>query len=152
MARTKALSRDSHSNVVKLVSELSETIPVPPGVIFRDAAEMVIWEQFTRARTREGWREFDLLTLSKAVYLEADIRKYRLALDKSGPIVKNDKGTQIVNPFIALIDSLTRLQLAITRTLSMNQTAQDPRTLNGQGQEQARLRTVVEDFDDLIAR
>ena len=79
MARTKALSRDSHSNVVKLVSELSDTIPIPPGVIFRDSAEMVIWEQFTRARTREGWREFDLLTLSKAVYLEADIRKYRLA-------------------------------------------------------------------------
>ncbi len=73
-------------------------------------------------------------------------------MDKSGPIVKNDKGTQIVNPFISLIDSLTRLQLAITRTLSMNQTAQDPRTLNGQGQEQARLRNVVDDFDDLIPR
>jgi hypothetical protein len=152
MARTKALSRDSHLNVVKLVSELSETIPLPAGVTLRDEAEMVIWQQLTRARTREGWREFDLLTLSKAVYLEADIRKYRLALDKTGPIVKNDKGTQIVNPFIALIDSLTRLQLAITRTLSMNQTAQDPRTLNGQGLEQARLRGVVDDFDDLIAR
>ena len=68
MARTKALSRDSHLNVVKLVSELSETIPLPAGVTLRDEAEMVIWQQLTRARTREGWREFDLLTLSKAVY------------------------------------------------------------------------------------
>ncbi len=68
MARKKALSRDSHSHVIKLVSELSEAIPLPAGVTLRDEAEMVIWEQFTRARTREGWREFDLLTLSKAVY------------------------------------------------------------------------------------
>ena len=69
MARTKALSRDSHLTVVKLVSELSETIPLPAGVTLRDEAEMVIWQQLTRARTREGWREFDLLTLSKAVYI-----------------------------------------------------------------------------------
>lgn len=152
MARTKALSKDSHSNVVKLVSELTEKVALPAGVILRNEAEMVIWEQFTRARARDGWRDFDLLIVAKAVRLEADIRKYQQALDKSSPIVKNDKGTQIVNPFFAVIDNLQRQQLALIRSLSLNQTGQDPRTLNGQGQEQSRLRATINDAEDLFAR
>lgn len=152
MARTKALSRDSHANVVKLVSELSEKVSLPEGVILRTEAEMVIWEQFTHARAREGWRDFDLLIVAKAVRLEADIRKYQKALDASSPIVKNEKGTQIVNPFFSVIDNLQRQQLALIRSLSLNQTGQDPRTMNSQGQEQSRLRSAVNSFDDLIAR
>lgn len=152
MARTKALSKDSHVNVVRLVSELGEQVALPAGVILRNADEMVIWEQFTRARAREGWRDFDLLIVAKAVRLEADIRKYQKALDASSPIVKNEKGTQIVNPFFAVIDNLQRQQLALIRSLSLNQTGQDPRTLNSQGQEQSRLRGAVNSFDDLIAR
>lgn len=152
MARSKALSKDSHLNVVKLVSELGEQIPLPAGVILRNEDEMVIWRQFTHARAREGWRDFDLLIVAKAVRLEADIRKYQRALDASSPIVKNEKGTQIVNPFFSVIDNLQRQQLALIRSLSLNQTSQDPRTLNGQGKEQSRLRGAVDSFDDLIAR
>ncbi len=121
-------------------------------MVLRNDAEMVIWEQFTRARAREGWRDFDLLIVAKAVRLEADIRKYQKVLDASSPIVKNEKGTQIVNPFFAVIDNLQRQQLALIRSLSLSQTAQDPRTLNGQGQEQGRLRSAMSKFDDLIAR
>ena len=152
MARTKALSRDSHSNVVKLVSELAEAIALPAGVILRTDDEMVIWKQFTHARAREGWRDFDLLIVAKAVRLEADIRKYQQQLDGEGAVVTNERGTPIVNPFLTVIDSLQRQQLALIRSLSLNQTAQDPRTLNGQGQEQTKLRKTVNSFDDLIAK
>ena len=152
MARTKALSKDSHANVVKLVSELSEQIALPAGVILRDAAELVIWKQFTHARARDGWRDFDLLIVAKAVRLEADIRRYQQTLDGEGAVVTNDRGTPIVNPFLTVIDSLQRQQLALIRSLSLNQTAQDPRTLNGQGKEQSKLRKTMNSFDDLIAR
>ena len=84
--------------------------------------------------------------------LESDIRKHQTVLDAEGVVAKNDKGTQIVNPMLTVIDSLQRQQLALIRSLSLNQTAQDPRTLNGQGQEQGRLRSAVKNFDDLIAR
>ena len=151
MARTKALSRDSHLNVVKLASELPEVIPLPAGVILRSEAETVIWGQFTRARTRDGWRDFDLLIVAKAVRLEADIRKFQNALDQSSPIGKNDKGTPIVNPMLGVVDSLQRQQLALIRSLSLNTTGQDPRTLNGQGVEQSRLRGRLNDVCDLIA-
>ena len=152
MARTKALSRDSHLAVVALAGSISDQIPLPDGVILRDESEMVIWKQFTHARARDGWRDFDLLIVAKAVRLEADIRKYQQQLDRSGAVIKNDRGTPIVNPFLTVIDSLQRQQLALIRSLSLNQTAQDPRTLNGQGANQSALRRTINTFDDLMGR
>ena len=144
--------KNSIHQVVKLASELSEQVALPEGVSLRDDAEMVIWGQFTRARTREGWRDFDLLIVAKSVRLEADIRKYQGLLDRSGPIIVNERGTKVPNPFFAIIDNLQRQQLALIRSLSLNQQTQDPRTLNGLGQEQARLGRALNSFDDLIAR
>jgi hypothetical protein len=152
MAKVQRLGVNSASNVVKLASEISDAIALPPGVILRSEAEMVIWKQFTSARARDGWRDFDLLIVAKAVRLEADIRKYQAALDKSSPIVKNEKGTQIVNPFFSVIDGLQRQQMALIRSLSLNQLAQDPRTVNGHGQAQGVMRNAINSFDDLIAR
>lgn len=151
-AKTQRLGKNSATNVVKLVSELGEKVALPEGVILRNEAEMVIWQQFTHARAREGWRDFDLLIVAKAVRLEADIRKYQNQLDGEGAVVTNDRGTPIVNPFLTVIDSLQRQQLALIRSLSLNQTAQDPRTLNSQGKEQSKLRKTINSFDDLIAR
>jgi hypothetical protein len=93
-----------------------------------------------------------LLLVAKAVRLEADIRKHQQSLDRTGIIVKNDRGTPIPNPLISIVDSLQRQQLAIIRSLSLNQTAQDPRTLNGQGVEQGKFSKQFNTFDDLIAR
>jgi hypothetical protein len=152
MAKKQSLGINSASNIVRLVAEVSDDIPLPDGVILRSDAEIVIWQQFTHARAREGWRDFDLLIVAKAVRLEADIRKYQNILDSSSPIVKNEKGTQILNPFFGVVDSLQRQQLALIRSLSLTQTGQDPRTMNGQGQEQSKFRSAVNSFDDLIAR
>lgn len=150
--KVQRLGKNSATNVVKLVSELSEQVALPAGVILRNEAEMVIWQQFTRARAREGWRDFDLLIVAKAVRLEADIRKHQNALDIEGVVSTNDRGTVVMNPMLTVIDSLQRQQLALIRSLSLNQQGQDPRTLNGQGKEQSKLRVSINSFDDLIAR
>ena len=152
MAKNQLQGLNSVEKVVQLVGELSEKIPLPEGVVLRNEDEVIIWGQFTRARARDGWRDFDLLLVAKAVRLEADIRKHQQSLDRTGIIVKNDRGTPIPNPLISIVDSLQRQQLAIIRSLSLNQTAQDPRTLNGQGVEQGKFSKQFNTFDDLIAR
>ncbi len=152
MAKNQLQGLNSVEKIVQLVGELSEKIPLPEGVVLRNDDEVIIWGQFTRARAREGWRDFDLLLVAKAVRLEADIRKHQQSLDRTGIIVKNDRGTPIPNPLISIVDSLQRQQLAIIRSLSLNQTAQDPRTLNGQGVEQGKFSKQFNTFDDLIAR
>lgn len=149
MQKTQRLGRNS---ALTVVGSISEEIPLPDGVILRDESEMVIWRQFTRVRAGRDWRDFDLLLIAKAVRAEADIRRHQLMLDKSGPLLKTDRGTPVANPLIGIIDSLQRQQLAIIRSLSLAQTETDPRTKNAQGSAQATFRNALNSMDDLIAR
>lgn len=149
MAKIQRLGLNS---AITIVGSVSDEIPLPEGVILRDEKEMVIWRQFTRVRSSQDWRDFDLLLIAKAVRTEADIRRHQLTLDETGPMLKTDRGTPVANPLIGIIDSLQRQQLAIIRSLSLAQTATDPRTKNAQGSAQARLRDAIDAKDDLIAR
>ena len=100
-----------------------ESVPVPQGVELRSDEEMVIWGQFTRARAREDWRDMDLLLLAKVVRMEADIRQHQAAVEEQGVIIENQRGTPIPNPLLAIIDTVERMQLAVIRSMSLNQQA-----------------------------
>ena len=128
-------------------------VPLPQGVDLRSDAEMVIWDQFTRARAREDWRDMDLLLLAKVVRMEADIRNYQAQIELQGAIVENQRGTQIPNPLLTIIDTVERRQLAVIRSMSLNQQASDPRTLNGSAKNVSGARAAVDNAsdDDLIA-
>ena len=130
-----------------------QSVPLPDGVELRSDEELVIWEQFTRARAREDWRDMDLLLLAKVVRMEADIRKHQDVLDRSGVLIKNQRGTMIPNPLIAVIDTLERRQLAVIRSMSLNQQASDQRTLNAAAKNVNEGRQVLGYLaaDDLIA-
>ena len=130
-----------------------QSVPLPDGVELRSDEELVIWEQFTRARAREDWRDMDLLLLAKVVRMEADISRHQDVLDRSGVLIKNQRGTMIPNPLISVIDTLERRQLAVIRSMSLNQLASDPRTINAAGQATNNNHAVINYLagDDLIA-
>ena len=73
----------------------------------------------------------DLILLAKIVKMEVDIRTAQVELDAVGMMVENKRGTQIPNPLVSVIDTLERRKLAVIRSMSLNQTAYDPRTING---------------------
>ena len=78
--------------------------------------------------------------------MEADIRAVQIELDAMGLMIENKCGTPISNLFLSLFDTLERRQLAVIRSMSLNQTASDPRTINGsakiEGEANAALRDV----------
>jgi len=154
MAKVQRLGRNSTLTLVQSAAEAqtSEDVPIPAGVVLRGEEEALIWGQFTRARARNDWRDFDLLLIAKAVRIEADIRKHQRVLDQTGPLLKNPKGTPIANPMFSIVDTLQRQQLAIIRSLSLSQTETDARTKNASGLLQHRLRNIFGDTDDLIAK
>ena len=125
-----------------------EPIPLPEGVTLRSDEEHVIWNQFTRARAREDWRDMDLLLLAKVVRMEADIRKHQEMLDRTGVLTENKRGTVIPNPLLSVVDTLERRQLAVIRSMSLNQTPSDPRTINGAAKGQSKALTTLQDFGD----
>lgn len=96
----------------------------------------------------------DLILLAKIVRMEADIRTAQTELDDVGMMVENKRGTPIPNPLLSVIDTLERRQLALIRSKSLNQTASDPRTLNGFAKLETKARSAIAkvEADDLIAR
>ena len=62
--------------------------------------------------------------------MEADIRAAKVELDAASILVENKRGTQIPNLLIFVIDTFEWRQLAVIRSMSLNQTASDSRNLN----------------------
>jgi hypothetical protein len=134
---------DSVDSATEVFQNAINDIALPEGVELKNEDEVIIWRQFTRARARDSWRDFDLVLLAKVVRLEWDIRKYQKTLDISGPIIKNKKETLIENPLLRVIDTLQRQQLAIIRSMSLNQTGQDARTMNDSAKAENQAREVM---------
>ena len=86
--------------------------------------------------------------------MEAEFRAAKVELDTDGMMVENKRGTQIPNPLISVIDTLERRQLAVIRSMSLNQTASDPRTINGTAkvEDKARVALKTVSFEGLIAQ
>ena len=122
---------------------IDDDILPPAGVELRSDKEHLIWNQFTRARAKEDWPNMDLILLAKIVKMEADIRTAQVELDAVGMMVANKRGTQIPNQLISVIDTLERRQLAVIRSMSLNQTAHDPRTINRTAKVESEARAAL---------
>ena len=94
----------------------------------------------------------DLILLAKIVKMEADIRAAQIELDAMGMMVENKRGAPISNPFLSVIDSLERRRLAVIRSMSLNQTASDPRSINGTAKVEGEARAALRGVEGLIAR
>ena len=84
--------------------------------------------------------------------MEVDIRAAQIELDAMGMMVENKRGAP--NPFPSVIDTLERRQLALIRSMSLNQTASDPRSINGTAKVESEARAVLRGVgvEGLIAR
>ena len=90
----------------------------------------------------------DLLLLAKVVRMEADIRQHQLTLDRSGVLIQNKRGTLVPNPLLSVVDTLERRQMAVIRSMSLNQMASDPRTINGAAQAAGNARSAIAYFEE----
>ena len=148
MSQKRRSDKNSVTSALGGFKGAMDSVPLPQGVELRSDKEVVIWDQFTRARAREDWRDMDLLLLAKVVRMEADIRSYQAQVEQQGSIVENQRGTPIPNPLLNIIDTVERRQLAVIRSMSLNQQASDPRTLNGSAKNVSKARTAIDDASD----
>lgn len=77
--------------------------------------------------------------------MKAVIRAAKVELDAAGMMVENKRGTQILNPLISLIDTLERRQIAVIRSMSLNQTAHDTRTIDGNAKLKSAARAALKE-------
>ena len=148
MSQKLRSDNNSVTAAVETFSGAMSSVPLPEGIELRTDLERVIWDQFSRARAREDWRDMDLLLLAKVVRMEADIRRHQETLDRSGVLIKNKRETLVANPLLAVIDTLERRQLAVIRSMSLNQMHADPRTINATARTAVDARNVMASFED----
>lgn len=116
---TKRNRADSAASAVKaMVNAAKDAIQVPVHVKLRDG-DMVFWEGVVRARARDEWTETDLVVAGQLARCLHDIEDEQAALDEEGTVIRNDKGTPVVNPRVSVLEQFARREMALMRTLRM---------------------------------
>jgi hypothetical protein len=113
--------------------DLDRVLPPPDGVVFDTDQEMVLWRQYSSARSLESWREMDLLLLTKLVKLEVRILNAEEMIASEGAVIENNRGTVVENAWLRVLDTYQRQQLAIIRSLSLGVSSDGARDANKGG-------------------
>lgn len=102
-----------------LAAQLPGVIDPPSHVTLRDG-DRPFWDAIVRARAAQSWNASDLELAASLARCKADIETVQMEITASGNIVENDKGTQIINPRHALLETLTRRAIAMSRMLHVH--------------------------------
>jgi hypothetical protein len=128
---------------------------LPAHVRLRDT-DLPFWDGIVRARARDEWSASDLVVAAQLARCQYDIERESIVLDDEGTVLVNERGTQIANPRVSVLEQLARREMALLRTLRMGGTAAggDRRDLEKGRLVQRQSERMREELasDDLIAR
>lgn len=91
----------------------------PPKNMRMRPQDRPFWEAIMVSRTRDEWAATDLILAAQLARCQADIEEQSALLEQEGPVVENQRGTPIPNPRHAVLETLTRRQLAMFRSLAL---------------------------------
>jgi hypothetical protein len=136
-----------------MVNAAKDDLQPPHYVTITDSAKPY-FDAVVRARARDEWAECDLVVAAQLAQCMSDMADEDAELRIEGKVVKNDKGTQIMNPRTTVLEQLARREMALMRTLRMGgRIAGDARDLAGARKTERQSRKLREELeeDDLLA-
>lgn len=146
---------DSADGALNAMAGAHKEIAPPDWVVVPPAAQK-FWRSITRARAADRWNDSDLENAAELARTKASIERLNIELEAEGDIIKNDRGTPIVNPKHSLLETLTRRMVALSRMLQVHAEATQGKSRDqvkgNQAQESAR-KAVDPSFDEsLVSR
>ena len=152
MKRNRA---DSASSAVKGMLDAAKGPHKPPAHIKLREKDAPFWAGVVRARARDEWTDADLVVAGQLARCQADIEDEQQALDVEGTVVKNDRGTPVVNPRVAVLEQFARREMALMRTLRMGGKVpgEDPRSQAGRRKVERQSSAIRDELEseDLLA-
>lgn len=94
-------------------------IEPPAHVLLRDC-DWPFWYAITAVRASNSWNDTDLAKAANLARCQSDIERLAQEIEAEGDIIKNDRGTPIVNPKHTLLEALSRREVAISRVLHVH--------------------------------
>ena len=143
-------------SAVKAMVDAALGLPEKPAHAYLRDADWPFWEGICRARARDEWSDADLVVAAQLARCQADIEHTSKTLDEQMQVVKNDRGTQVANPLLAVIEQLARREMALMRCLRIGGAAagdvrnEIPRRAAERAASQ--VRDELEEDDGLLAK
>ncbi len=146
----KRTRSDSAASAVKAMLNAAKEDLRPPGHVNLRNGDEPFWIGVVRGRARDEWTETDLVVAAQLARCLHDIELEQLLLDSEGAVVVNDKGTQIVNPRVSVLEQYARREMALMRTLRMGGKVpgEDPRSMVGARKVERQSRKVKDELED----
>jgi len=147
---TRRTRSDSAASAVKAMLNAAKDDLRPPGHVKLREGDEPFWVGVVRARARDEWTETDLVVAAQLARCLHDIEREQVCLDSEGAVVVNDKGTQIVNPRVSVLEQYARREMALMRTLRMGGKVpgEDPRSMAGARKTERQSRKVKDELTD----
>lgn len=144
---------DTIAGKLSRFADAQKTLNPPAHVELRET-DWPFWASVVRAREASTWSENDLELAANLARCKADIERLQMEIRAEGDVIENQRGTPIVNPKHALLETLSRRSVALTRLLHIHPeatvTAKD-RAKSATAHREAQ-HVVGGLDDDLIAR
>lgn len=149
---TRKPRADSAAAAIKAMANAAQAAITPPEYVTITESAKPYFDAVVRARARDEWEECDLVVAAQLAQCMADIAEEDAALRSEGKVVKNDRGTQVMNPRTTVLEQLARREMALMRTLRMGgRIAGDTRDQLGKRKiesQSRKLRGELEEEDD----
>jgi hypothetical protein len=87
----------------------------PPDHVALREGDRPFWDAIVTSRARETWTTIDLCTAANLARTQADIGQLQAQLDSQGYMLEGK-----VNPLAALVETLTRRTVALSRVLHVH--------------------------------
>lgn len=140
---------DSATAAVDAFRSVALGVIEPPETVKLREIDRPVWDSIVRARAREEWGEVDLHHAANLARCLSDVERISAEIAKDGDVLTNDRGTQIVNPKHALLETLSRRSVALTRLLHLHAaTLMRPVDAVAARETERKAREALQDNDD----
>jgi hypothetical protein len=95
----------------------------PPAHIRLRDIDVPYWNCIVLARAADTWTDIDLAHAANLAHAQADINRIQQELEHENDIVRNAKGTLVVNPKHALLNTLSVRSMALSAKLHVHAAA-----------------------------
>ena len=116
--KTGTISNSADAMVQALVDSTKGPPAVPAHVSLRDG-DGPFWDGIVCARGRDEWTAADLVVAAQLARCQRDIEIEQVSLDGEGTVLRNERGTMVANPRVAVLEQLARREMALMRSLRM---------------------------------
>ena len=126
----------------------------PPAHVVLREGDRPFWDSVVSARARDTWNDADLEMAGNLARCKADIERLQQEITAEGDVLKNDRGTQIMNPKHTLLETLSRRAVALSRMLHVHAEATqgESRQQPGRAEPGKQAKAAAGADDGLIPR